>query len=72
MCDVALDPYTSHGHDGLIKSNEIINDETIEGIRRTDVPAFSVQYHPVASPGPHDSRYLFDQFIELIKSNRKN
>ena len=35
MCDVALDPYTSHGHDGLIKKNEILNDETIENINKT-------------------------------------
>jgi carbamoyl-phosphate synthase small subunit len=44
-----------------------LNDNTIEGIRRKDKPAFSVQYHPEASPGPHDSRYLFDQFITLMK-----
>ncbi len=44
-----------------------LNDDTIEGVRVKDKPAFSVQYHPEASPGPHDSRYLFDQFINLIK-----
>ncbi len=49
-----------------------LNDNTIEGIKRTDVPAFSVQYHPEASPGPHDSRYLFDQFIDLIKKHSPN
>lgn len=47
-----------------------LNDETIEGIRLKDRPAFSVQYHPEASPGPHDSRYLFDQFINLIKESK--
>lgn len=41
-------------------------DGTVEGIRCLEVPAFSVQYHPEASPGPHDSRYLFDNFVELI------
>lgn len=46
-----------------------LNDNTIEGLRRKDVPAFSVQYHPEAAPGPHDSRYLFDDFITLIKEN---
>lgn len=44
-----------------------LNDLTNEGIRCREIPAFSVQYHPEASPGPHDSRYLFDDFVELIK-----
>ncbi|MEL7222022.1 MAG: glutamine-hydrolyzing carbamoyl-phosphate synthase small subunit [Bacteroidota bacterium] len=43
-----------------------LNDETIEGIRVKGKPAFSVQYHPEANPGPHDSRYLFDQFVALM------
>jgi len=46
-----------------------LNDESIEGIRLKDRPAFSVQYHPEATPGPHDSRYLFDDFISLINNN---
>jgi len=45
-----------------------LNDDTIEGIRLKDKPAFSVQYHPEAAPGPHDARYLFDNFVELIKT----
>ena len=45
-----------------------LNDESIEGIRVKGKPAFSVQYHPEATPGPHDSRYLFDDFINLIKN----
>lgn len=48
-----------------------LNDNSVAGIKRRDKPAFSVQYHPEASAGPHDSRYLFDDFIELIK-NEKN
>jgi carbamoyl-phosphate synthase small subunit len=44
-----------------------LNDESIEGIRMKDRPAFSVQYHPESTPGPHDSRYLFDQFIGMMK-----
>ena len=43
-----------------------LNDNTVEGIKATNYPAFSVQYHPESSPGPHDSRYLFNQFIKLI------
>ena len=46
-----------------------LNDNTIMGIRLKDKKAFSVQYHPEASPGPHDSRYLFDQFVEMIKAD---
>ncbi len=43
-----------------------LNDSTIEGIRLKNYPAFSVQYHPEASPGPHDARYLFDEFVSLM------
>jgi carbamoyl-phosphate synthase small subunit len=48
-----------------------LNDNTIAGIKRNDVPAFSVQYHPEASAGPHDSRYLFDDFVSLMKEHKK-
>jgi carbamoyl-phosphate synthase small subunit len=48
-----------------------LNDQSIEGIKVKGKPAFSVQYHPEATPGPHDSRYLFDDFINLIKSAAK-
>lgn len=48
-----------------------LNDDSVEGIQRLDKPAFSVQHHPEASPGPHDSLYLFDQFVDLIDSNKK-
>jgi carbamoyl-phosphate synthase small subunit len=47
-----------------------LNDASIEGIRLRDKPAFSVQYHPESTPGPHDSRYLFDDFMELIRNNK--
>jgi carbamoyl-phosphate synthase small subunit len=43
-----------------------LNDHTVEGIRLKDRPAFSVQYHPEASPGPHDARYLFDAFVGMM------
>jgi carbamoyl-phosphate synthase small subunit len=43
-----------------------LNDQTVEGIRLKNYAAFSVQYHPEASPGPHDARYLFDQFVAML------
>jgi carbamoyl-phosphate synthase small subunit len=43
-----------------------LNDESIEGIRIIGEKSFSVQYHPEASPGPHDARYLFDQFVQFM------
>ncbi len=47
-----------------------LNDGVVEGLRCRDVPAFSVQYHPEAGPGPHDARYLFAEFAELMSSSR--
>lgn len=44
-----------------------LNDQTIEGLKFKNFPGMSVQYHPEASPGPHDSQYLFDQFMEMVK-----
>jgi carbamoyl-phosphate synthase small subunit len=49
-----------------------LNDGSIEGLRFKNFPGFSIQYHPEASPGPHDSAYLFDQFIDLIKERKKD
>ncbi|MEO0598638.1 MAG: glutamine-hydrolyzing carbamoyl-phosphate synthase small subunit [Chloroflexota bacterium] len=48
-----------------------LNDNTIEGVRHIGYKAFSVQYHPEASPGPHDSLYLFDEFVEAVKDGQK-
>jgi carbamoyl-phosphate synthase small subunit len=47
-----------------------LNDNTVEGFRHATLPVFSVQYHPEASPGPHDAAYLFDAFIEMIKTKK--
>jgi len=43
-----------------------LNDRTLEGFCCRDIPAFCVQYHPEASPGPHDSNYLFEEFVKLM------
>lgn len=74
--ETGLSEITSQNH-GFSLSSEMnekveithinLNDNTVEGIRVKNKPAFSVQYHPESSPGPHDSRYLFDNFVELIK-----
>jgi carbamoyl-phosphate synthase small subunit len=58
--------------ENVIPTHVNLNDKTSEGIRCKDIPAFSVQYHPEASPGPHDSRYLFQQFIDLMNNAKKN
>ena len=47
-----------------------LNDETLEGFRHKSHPVFCVQYHPEAAPGPHDSYYLFDEFVKLMKENK--
>ena len=60
----AVDPETLQNNVKVTHTS--LNDETIEGLRCTNVSAFSVQYHPESSPGPHDSRYLFEEFIKLM------
>lgn len=52
--------------DCLMVTHEEINDKTVEGVRHRHVPAFSVQFHPDAAPGPHDASYLFDEFLDMI------
>ncbi len=47
-----------------------LNDGTVEGLRFARFPGFSVQYHPEACPGPHDSHYLFDEFLEMVRQNQ--
>jgi carbamoyl-phosphate synthase small subunit len=66
---VDIDSITDHS---IRETHLNLNDGTNEGIEHLDLPIFSVQYHPEAGPGPHDSRYLFDQFIKLMEDNSSN
>jgi len=68
---------TAQNHGFAVEANSVksdiditsinLNDNTIEGIRHKSLPIMSVQYHPEASPGPHDSSYLFKEFIDLMR-----
>ena len=52
-------------------AHENLNDQTVEGMRHKSLPIFSVQHHPEASPGPHDSHYLFERFVGLMQEQRE-
>jgi carbamoyl-phosphate synthase small subunit len=65
-----VDPEAVKKADHIEITHINLNDQSIEGIRVKGKPAFSVQYHPEATPGPHDSRYLFDEFIKMIEDNK--
>jgi len=56
--------------EGIEVTHVNLNDQTVEGISVPDKRAFSVQYHPESCPGPHDSRYLFQQFIDLMAHSK--
>jgi carbamoyl-phosphate synthase small subunit len=66
-----VDPEAVKKADHIEITHVNLNDQSIEGIRVKGKPAFSVQYHPEATPGPHDSRYLFDEFMKMIEDNGK-
>jgi carbamoyl-phosphate synthase small subunit len=65
----AVDPASLPGDVEVTHTN--LYDGTVEGLRKKDRPVFSVQYHPEASPGPHDADYLFRDFIELIEEKQR-
>ena len=62
----ALLPGSISENSGFVTHTNL-NDNTIEGLASEKLKAFSVQYHPESSPGPHDSDYLFDRFIDMVK-----
>jgi carbamoyl-phosphate synthase small subunit len=74
---------TSHNHGFAVDPDSLndkeiqlthmnLNDQTLEGLRHRHLPVFSVQYHPEAAPGPHDSLYLFDDFMRLMREKSKD
>lgn len=65
-----VDPEGVKNADHVEVTHVNLNDSSIEGIRIKGKPAFSVQYHPESTPGPHDSRYLFDEFLEMVKEHQ--
>ena len=68
----AINKEETENHKDIEITHVHLNDHTVAGIRLKNKSVFSVQYHPEASPGPHDSEYLFDQFIESIKESKKS
>ena len=66
----AINREETEAHSDIEITHVHLNDHTVAGIRMKNKPVFSVQYHPEASPGPHDASYLFDQFIENIKHHK--
>jgi carbamoyl-phosphate synthase small subunit len=68
----AINKEEAEKNDAIEITHVHLNDHTVAGIRLKNKPVFSVQYHPEASPGPHDSEYLFDQFIAIIKESKND
>jgi len=80
--ETSLVEITTQNHGFAVDENKIdeskvkithinLNDNTIEGLKFKSFPGMSVQYHPEASPGPHDSSYLFDQFVDMMKQQKE-
>ena len=65
-------PEAVDGAPALRVTHVNLNDQTMEGLEHRELPVFSVQYHPEAAPGPHDSRYLFDRFVAALAAPDRN
>ena len=68
--DAPIDRISDTPYGQVEVSHVCLNDDVVEGLRCLDIPAFSVQYHPEAAAGPHDSAYLFDRFCDLMEATR--
>ena len=68
--DAPIDRVSDTPYGRVEVSHVCLNDDVVEGLRCLDTPAFSVQYHPEAAAGPHDSAYLFDRFCDLMEASR--
>ena len=64
------DVHSPNGYGRVMVSHVSLNDDCVEGLECQDIPAFSVQYHPEAAAGPHDSNYLFDRLVDMISKNK--
>ena len=68
----ALDAFDSPNGYGKVRVSHVsLNDDCVEGLECLDIPAFSVQYHPEAAAGPHDSNYLFDRLVDMINDSKR-
>ncbi len=65
-CEVGELTFETAEHGTVEVSHHNLNDDVVEGLQCRDIPAFTVQYHPEAAPGPHDAAYLFDRFTDLM------
>ena len=64
-------PFENGKYGKVFVSHIDLNDDVVEGLQCVDIPAFSVQYHPEAAAGPHDAAYLFDRFVDLMKTSKE-
>ncbi|WP_300767541.1 glutamine-hydrolyzing carbamoyl-phosphate synthase small subunit [uncultured Bifidobacterium sp.] len=69
--DPVASPYGDGQYGRVMVSHIDLNDDVVEGLMCLDIPAFSVQYHPEAAAGPHDASYLFDRFVDLMRTSKE-
>ena len=61
------------GLDAAVRVSQVhLNDGTVEGLEHAELPLFTIQYHSEASPGPHDTEFLFDRFIEAVRAGQRS